>query len=178
MGLFAFAGVGAIEAPEAPVPAVITPVPASIELSSVRLTAYNAVPEQTDSTPDITASGAKSNPQVVAARSRDFADEMPFGTIIELTSPTTLRSCGFEQVEEFIGYRVIADVLHARKTEQVDIMFDIDDSIQLGEREVNPAIAMGICNVTVRVVGYVDINNIPSTQEELAMIVNNKLALK
>ena len=50
----------------------------------VTVTAYNAVPEQTDSDPFTTASGAYSNPEVVAARSQDLADKLPFGTIIEL----------------------------------------------------------------------------------------------
>lgn len=155
-----------------------SPVEAIVEVPSIKLTAYNAVPEQTDSTPNITASGAFSNPEVIVARSRDLAEEMPFGTIVELVAPRDDSSCGFEQVEHFIGYRVVADTMHSRKTQQIDVMFDIADSIQLGSRSVNPAIAMGICNVTVRIVGSIDINDIPDTQVELAILVHNTLAIK
>lgn len=155
-----------------------TPIEATIEVSSIKLTAYNAVPEQTDSTPNITASGAFSNPEVIVARSRDLAEKMPFGTIIEIVLPQDDFSCGFEQVEQFIGYRVVADAMHARKTQQIDVMFDINDTVNIGERTVNPAIAMGICEVTVRVVGYVDTKDIPRTQAELTTIVNGSIALK
>src|SRR3989344_6217950 len=63
---------------------------------AVTLTAYNAVAAQTDSNPLVTASGAFSNPEVVAARSQDLADELPFGTIIEIAGPSTPNNnCGY-----------------------------------------------------------------------------------
>ena len=81
----------------------------------VTLTAYNAVPGQTDDTPFETASGAYSNPEVVAARSRDLARELPFGTIIEFSAPTTAQgTCGYSVVAPSIGYRVIEDTMNAR----------------------------------------------------------------
>ena len=51
---------------------------------AVTLTAYNAVPAQTDANPLETASGMFSNPEIVAARSQNLADKLPFGTIIAL----------------------------------------------------------------------------------------------
>ncbi|HWH07361.1 MAG TPA: hypothetical protein VNU47_02475 [Candidatus Paceibacterota bacterium] len=141
---------------------------------SVKLTAYNAVPSQTDGDPSITASGAYSNPEVVAARSRDLAASLPFGTVvaIERTAADTPR-CNFSTVEHLIGYRVIADSMNARIVNHVDVLFAADETVTLGGKVMNPARAVGSCDqVSVRVVGKVDINNIPQTQEELARLVN------
>ncbi|MDP2268374.1 MAG: hypothetical protein Q8K46_04310, partial [Deltaproteobacteria bacterium] len=81
----------------------------------VSLTAYNAVPGQTDSDPFITASGMYSHTQVVAARSRDMAAELPFGTVIRVERSTKdTPSCRFGEVEPQIGYRIIADTMHQR----------------------------------------------------------------
>src|SRR3990167_7901425 len=91
---------------------------------AVTLTAYNAVPEQTDSDPFTTASGAYSNPEVVAGRSRDLAQVLPFGTIIAVTGPSEAsNTCGFNIVAPIIGYRVIADTMNARDTDRIDILF-------------------------------------------------------
>ena len=91
---------------------------------AVTLTAYNAVPEQTDNSPLETASGAYSNPEIVAARSRNLADELPFGTIIEVIGPSVSNNpCGYDIVAPLIGYRVIADTMNARYTDRIDILF-------------------------------------------------------
>src|SRR5262245_5115403 len=44
------------------------------ETHTVLMTGYNAVPGQTDGDPHTTASGARSNPEIIAARSRDLAE--------------------------------------------------------------------------------------------------------
>lgn len=150
----------------------------------VTLTAYNAVPEQTDSDPFVTASGAYSNPEVVAARSRDLADELPFGTVIEITGPADEQnSCGYSVVAPIVGYRVIADTMNVRYTDRIDILFDTDSNYTLaGGKVKNAGMVLGICGgATVRVVGHVDINRIPKTQIELAKIIkgtDSALALK
>ena len=141
---------------------------------SVHLTAYNAVPSQTDSNPGVTASGARSNPEVIAARSRDLAGSMPFGTVIaiERTAIDTPR-CQFAKVEHLIGYRVIADTTNARFTERLDVELPIDATIPLyGIGQVSAARVLGVCDrVSVRVVGKVDVNNMPATQSELVRII-------
>jgi 3D (Asp-Asp-Asp) domain-containing protein len=149
-----------------------------METISVRLTGYNAVPEQTDSTPDTTASGARSNPEVIAARSRDMVDVLPYGTVISFEAPKDATSCGFTQVEHLIGYRVIADTMHKRKTNQVDIMFEATDVVHLAGKATNPAVAVGVCEASVRVVGRIALKDIPDTQVKLALIVNKQLAVK
>ncbi|MEX0933842.1 MAG: hypothetical protein WD003_01090 [Candidatus Paceibacterota bacterium] len=145
-----------------------------IEISSVRLTGYNAVAEQTNSEPHITASGVRSNPHVVIARSRDMADILPYGTIVALDVPAESRECGFSKVSQFVGYRVVSDTMHKRKMRQMDVLFATHDSISLGEREVNPATAMGVCEANVRVVGHVSLEKIPKTQQELVWLVEGK----
>lgn len=146
---------------------------------TVHVTAYNAVPEQTDSNPFVTASGAPSNPEVVAARSRDLAEELPFGTVIAFEyAKNDDPSCGFHAVEHLIGYRVIADTMHQRMTNKVDLLFDAKDTVPLKGVERNPSIVFGVCgDVTIRVVGHIDVKDIPATQAELAELFDgNALA--
>ena len=148
---------------------------------TVHATAYNAVPAQTDGNPYVTASGAYSNPEVVAARSRDLAEELPFGTVIAVErAGGDTSSCGFSKVEHLIGYRVIADTMHARMTNKVDILLDQNDTVVHNGREYNPGIVFGVCDeITVRVVGKIDVKDIPATQAELQqMFAGSQLALR
>ena len=189
MGLLLFAG-----APSEPMVPMVYSSPSKATISSllpgypVTLTAYNAVPEQTDSDPHITASGAFSNPEIIAARSRDMADALPFGTIIEIDgSKASKKNCGYDIVAPIIGYRVIADTMHQRFTDRIDILFPIDANYTLPNKNVkNAGIILGICEgVTVRVVGKIpraEMKNLPRTQRELAWYVrgsvNTDLAVK
>jgi 3D (Asp-Asp-Asp) domain-containing protein len=145
------------------------------------MTAYNAVPAQTDGDPHITASGAWTNPEVVAARSQDLGAELPFGTVIkvERTAADTPR-CRYRDVEHLIGYRVIADTMHSRWTHKIDILLDQTDTVTVEGREVNPARVIGVCSgVTITVVGHVDIKDMPKTQDELReMFADSALARK
>jgi 3D (Asp-Asp-Asp) domain-containing protein len=140
---------------------------------TVKLTAYNAVPSQTDGNPFVTASGSFSNPEVVAARSGDLAKDLPFGTIIAITrSGADTPSCNYGKVQQQIGYRVIADAMNPRITNTVDVLLDQNDTVTLGGKEVNPGKALGICGkVTIRVVGHIAVKDIPDTQDELAAYV-------
>ncbi len=177
LGVFLFSGVSGVSVPSPVVDAEIMPVN-SATISSLKLTGYNAVPEQTNEDPHITASGARSNHEVVIARSRDLAGDLPYGTIVALSAGSYKESCGFEQVEHLIGYRVVADTMHPRKTRQVDVMFGTNDTVRLGKKHLNPAIVMGICEVSVDVVGHISISDIPDTQYELAMMVEDHLAMR
>ena len=136
----------------------------------VSMTAYNAVPGQTDDNPFVTASGMASITEVVAARSRDMAAELPFGTVIRVERSTKdTPSCRFSEVEHQIGYRIIADTMHWRWTKKIDVLFDHTDTVPVEGRMVNPALALVQCsNVTVTVEGKVDMKNPPTTQAELA----------
>jgi 3D (Asp-Asp-Asp) domain-containing protein len=182
-GFFVWSGVASSTVPafSAKTDIAISAVPAKV--LTVEMTAYNAVPEQTDADPFTTASGAFSNPQVVAARSRDLAGALPFGTVIALETAEKSHSCGFSAVEHLIGYRVVADTMHERMRERIDILFDENDTVEIGvngepKKTMNPARAFGLCTVTARVVGKIDIKDIPATQAELALVVNRSLAAK
>ena len=177
MGFLLFSG-GALALPAH----AMAPQAPSLPTYAVMLTAYNAVPGQTDSTPFETASGAYSNPEVVAARSRNLADELPFGTIIEIDGDNASKeTCGYSVVASRIGYRVIADTMNARYTDRIDILLDTKAIYTTTDKGMkNAAQILGICNgITVRVVGHIDINHIPKTQAELSRIVRGfGLALK
>jgi 3D (Asp-Asp-Asp) domain-containing protein len=149
--------------------------PASdVEPLTVTLTSYNAVPSQTDAEPNITASGAPSNAEVVAARSVDLAADLPFGTVIALSyDGADSENCRFGAVSGLIGYRVIADSMHPRKRDQIDVLLDENDTVPVHGKETNPALALGFCkNVTAHVIGKIAIKDMPATQEELAKMVS------
>lgn len=133
----------------------------------VAMTGYNAVPGQTDDTPEITASGAFSNPDIIAARSRDLAAELPFGTVIAVTAASSSPKCGYDLVEGLVGLRVIADTMNARMHNKVDILFDTEDRVKVGGKSTSAARTLGVCNVEIAVVGHVDPAKIPASQLEL-----------
>lgn len=139
----------------------------------VNLTGYNAVPAQTDSDPYTTASGAYSNPRIVAARSVDLRDELPFGTVIAiLPTDTSSPNCGFPVVADRVDLRVIADSMNPRIHNTVDILFGSRDSVEVGGRTINAARALGICeDVKIEVMGKIDIADIPETQSELVAML-------
>lgn len=153
----------------------ITPQ-APIESYSVTMTGYNAVPEQTDESPDITASGAFSDPDIVAARSRDLADELPFGTVIAVRAATSSSPlCGLPLVNDVIGLRVIADTMNARMHKKVDILFDTDANVRVGGKLTNAARVLGVCKgVAVEVVGHIDIRHMPKNQLELKVAMGER----
>lgn len=143
---------------------------------SVYMTGYNAVPGQTDGDPLTTASGAYSDPNIVAARSVDLAGKLPFGTVIAIDSASNSPSCGYGAVGHLIGLRVIADSMNPKMHNKVDILFP--QSTQVGGKSENPALVLGKCKVSVRIVGHVSIANIPKSQTQLASAIseNDNLA--
>ena len=175
VGFFVYSGVGGAAAPTAWA-SEMPPAPTY----QVSMTAYNAVPAQTDSDPLVTASGILSNPDIVAARSQDLADELPFGTVINVLAATSSPNCGLGLVHDMIGLRVIADSMHPRKHNQIDIMFDPQDTVKVGSKPTNPAIVLGMCkDVRIQVVGFIDLKHVPKTQLELqAMVSGPSLASK
>jgi 3D (Asp-Asp-Asp) domain-containing protein len=141
---------------------------------TVKLTSYNAVPEQTDGDPMTTASGAFSNPEVIAARSVDLKTALPWGTVIKVTrAGEDSPNCRFGQVEHLIGYRVVGDSMHSRKREQIDILLNQNDTVEVYGKKINPALALGLCSdVTIEVVGHLkSVKDFPKTQNELVALV-------
>lgn len=146
---------------------------------SVAMTAYNAVPDQTDGNPLITSIGVYSDPNVVAARSADLASKLPYGTVIEIDSTTSSPSCGYGSVGKEIGLRVIADAMNAKMRNKIDILLPQKATMPSGKK-ANPALVLGICkDVTIKVVGHIDVSNMPRSQAEIALDLdsNSNLAI-
>lgn len=189
-GLFVWSSVAtsSVLTPPSPVESAAEPAPLAVALEKtfpVMITGYNAVPEQTDGDPFTTASGAYSNPEVVAAISRDLKSGLPFGTVIALEAPEkpTGQYCGWSLVEHLVGYRVVADTMNARHSDTIDILFAEDAMVEVrvdgGFKKVNAARALASCGgIKARVVGKLDIKDIPDTQAELALRVEKTLAAK
>jgi len=170
IGLFALSGMGGHTA--FATTTAIAPIEPSYPSYTVAMTGYNAVAAQTDGDPHITASGAFSNPDIIAARSQDLAGELPFGTVIEVMAASSSPNCGYGLVDQQVGLRVIGDSMHSRMRNKVDILFDMQDTVRAGGKETNPAIALGVCKrVQIRVVGKIDMKNIPTTQTGLRLAV-------
>ncbi len=167
-GFFLLSGAPAVSAPASP--AVL-----QLPTVAVTLTSYNAVPSQTDSDPTVTASGLRSNPEVIAARSRDLADTLPFGTVIAIEpNGADNPNCHLNAVDAQIGYRVIGDSMNARFTHRVDVLLDQTQTVTVDGKSVNPSRALGLCTgVTIHVIGYLKLSDVPSTQEALADMVHH-----
>jgi 3D (Asp-Asp-Asp) domain-containing protein len=177
IGLFALSGTtgSLVNASQVVQPQVIPTQVTPIASYTVSMTAYNAVPGQTKPDPSYTASGAPSNPEVVAARSRDLADELPFGTVIRIDAATTTSNCGYNAVSDQVGYRVIADTMAQRMTNKIDILLDQTNTVSHAGKSINPSRVLGLCQgVTISVVGHIDVNDIPQTQEQLAALVEGQ----
>lgn len=79
----------------------------------LKATAYNSIPNQTDSTPTITATGTRTRVGVVAM-SRDMLRVFPYGTRVKIEDLSGRYN--------FSGrVFVVEDTMHPRKTNQVDI---------------------------------------------------------
>ena len=168
-GFFIMSGAQAATAPAAPeVPEPTHPT------FIVHLTSYNAVVGQTDDDPMTTASGLRSNPETIAARSVDLKQDLPFGTVIAIErAASDTNNCRFSEVESLIGYRVIGDSMNARMKNRVDVLLDHEDKIEVNGKPTNPSRVLGICDeVTVHVVGFIPVKDVPDTQEELRQMVD------
>ena len=180
MGLLLFSGLAAASGSGAGAqPAAAPSAPFGF---AATLTAYNAVPAQTDSDPGTTADGGPAVAGVVAARSQDLGDELPFGTVIEITPTATSSTCGYEAVAPEIGYRVITDTMNVRYHDRVDVLFGTKDPILMPDgRTINAASALGVCSVSVAIVGHIDLAHtpLPESQAELAALIGKSaLALR
>lgn len=141
--------VQAAPAPRAPAPRASAAAPRTVTPSAARAatsgavaaarptgrsvialsTAYNSLPNQTDSTPFITATGTRTRPGVVAM-SRDMLRIFPYGTrvmIEDLSGQYNFSGRVF----------IVEDTMHQRKTNQVDVwMPSYREALNWGRRQV------------------------------------------
>ena len=108
---------------------------------TLRATGYNSLVNQTDSTPFITATGARTRFGVVAVSRDLLGDEFPYGSLVrlrDLGSYYTGRGAGaFQSLLDSQGLFIVEDTMHARKTQQLDVWFpEYSTAIQWGVRRV------------------------------------------
>jgi len=172
MGFFILSGGASAQWAEA---AAIEPMQIVLPSYQVTVTGYNAVPGQTDDTPFQTSIGAYTNPDIIAARSRDLAEKLPYGTVIAFDHDEASPDCGYNVVEDRIGLRVVADAMNARMQNKIDILFSQHDYVTVGGKERNAARAFGICkDVKIYIVGKIDTNHMPESQEELMAMLEGQ----
>ena len=105
-----------------------------------RATGYNSHAGQTDSTPDITATGARTRFGIIAVSRDVLGDELPYGSLVrirDLGSYYNGRGAGRFQSLLDGQLFVVEDTMHPRKTDQVDVWFpDLGTAVQWGVRQV------------------------------------------
>lgn len=107
----------------------------------LRATGYNSLVDQTDSTPFITATGARTRFGIVAV-SRDLLGvDLPYGSLVRLTdlgSYYSGRGAGaFQTMLDAQGLFIVEDTMHARKAQQLDVWFaDYATAVNWGVRRV------------------------------------------
>lgn len=101
----------------------------------VLITAYNPLPEQTDDTPDITATGRRVREGYVAV-SRDLEDRFPMGSTARLLVVCEITAAGDCAEDDGRLFEVeVQDRMHRRKTNQVDIFLMCEpDALEFGRR--------------------------------------------
>tara|TARA_B100000029_G_scaffold303810_1_gene296620 strand:- start:5598 stop:6743 length:1146 start_codon:yes stop_codon:yes gene_type:complete len=108
--------------------------------TEVLMTAYNPLPEQTDSTPFEAASGKIVREGYVAI-SKDLESRFPLGSFIEIVIVCEINQegdcLGSESQEKGDFFRLkIEDRMHPRKKNQVDIFFMCkQDAVKFGRRK-------------------------------------------
>lgn len=107
----------------------------------VRATGYNSLAAQTDSTPNVTATGTRTRFGVLAVSRDLLGGNLPYGSLVRLTDLGGWydgRGAGrFQSVLDGQELFVVEDTMHARKTQQVDVWFgDYASAVNWGVRQV------------------------------------------
>ncbi len=114
----------------------------------LRATGYNSLSSQTDSTPFVTATGARTRFGIVAVSRDLLGDSIPYGSLIrlqDLGSYYTGRGAGaFQHMLDSQGLFIVEDTMHSRKAQQLDVWFP----------EYATAISWGVRKIGVEVVRY------------------------
>ncbi len=105
---------------------------------TVRSTAYNSLPSQTDHTPFITATGARTRFGVVAL-SRDLLRRIPYGSLLRIEDMGGSNGRGrgaFNRMLSGVSF-VVEDTMHPRKVNTVDVwMSSKRTAMQWGKRQI------------------------------------------
>lgn len=113
----------------------------------LRGTGYNSHEGQTDSTPFITSTGARTGFGVLAVSRDLLSSDLPYGSLVrikDLGNYHTGRGVGAFQGLLGDHLFVVEDTMHARKTNQVDIWFE----------SYSQAVSWGVRKVEVELIRY------------------------
>ncbi|MEX2535452.1 MAG: hypothetical protein WD273_07600 [Trueperaceae bacterium] len=114
----------------------------------LRATAYNSLASQTDGTPHITATGARTRFGIVAVSRDMLGHDIPYGSLIrirDLGNYYTGRGAGnYQSVLDGHGLFIVEDTMHPRKQQQVDVWFEA----------LSSARSWGVRNVEVEIIRY------------------------
>ncbi len=115
---------------------------------TLRATAYNSLPSQTDSDPHITATGATTRFGIVAVSRDLLGDALPYGSLVrirDLGSFGSGRGVGaFQELLDGHDLFIVEDTMHIRKTQQLDVWFP----------ELSTALSWGVRQVEVEVIRH------------------------
>jgi 3D (Asp-Asp-Asp) domain-containing protein len=114
----------------------------------LRATGYNSHESQTDSTPDITSTGARTTFGVIAASRDLLGDDLPYGSLVrikDLGAFHTGNGVGaFQSLLDSQQLFIVEDTMHPRKQGQIDVWFE----------EYRTAVNWGVRKVEVELVRY------------------------
>lgn len=107
----------------------------------VRATGYNSFAAQTDATPNITATGARTRTGIIAVSRDLLGQDLPYGSLVrirDLGNYYSGRNPGrFQTLLDSQDLFIVEDTMHARKQGQVDIWFsDYTSAVNWGVRSV------------------------------------------
>lgn len=107
----------------------------------VRATGYNSFAAQTDATPNITATGARTRTGIIAVSRDLLSDDIPYGSLVRIRDLGNFysgRNPGrFQNLLDSQGLFIVEDTMHIRKRGQVDIWFaDYTSAVNWGVRQV------------------------------------------
>ncbi|MCS7069076.1 MAG: 3D domain-containing protein [Meiothermus sp.] len=104
----------------------------------LKATAYTSSVRETDSTPFITATGARTRIGIIAV-SRDMLRELPYGSKVLLEDLGTSAGVGKGRFNYLLQGRVfvVEDTMHPRKRERLDVWLpDRSTAIRFGVRNL------------------------------------------
>lgn len=108
---------------------------------TLRATGYNSLASQTDSTPHITATGARTAFGIVAVSRDLLGRDLPYGSLVrirDLGNYYNGRGAGqYQTLLDSQGLFIVEDTMHQRKTQQIDVWFgDYASAVNWGVRQV------------------------------------------
>jgi 3D (Asp-Asp-Asp) domain-containing protein len=107
---------------------------------TVRSTAYNSIPNQTDSSPFHTSTGARTRYGIIAL-SRDLLKQIPYGSRVRLKDAGSwMGGRGYGKYNTMLKDTVfvVEDTMHPRKSGTVDVWLPARDrAMQWGVRRLN-----------------------------------------